>query len=219
MPPLELVSHALCPYVQRAVISLTEKGVPFTRTDVDLADRPDWFRTLSPLGKVPLLRVGAATLFESAAILEYLEDTQAPALHPADPLRRAQHRAWIEFGSEVLNEIWRFYTARDAAAFEVSRLALRECFARVEAVLGAGPWFDGPFGLVDAVFGPVFRYWDVFDRIADFGIFNGLPKVQAWRDALARRPSVRAAVGSDYADRLAAFVRRQDGELARRMPS
>ena len=96
MATLELVSHALCPYVQRAAISLAEKGLPFTRTDIDLANRPEWFRRLSPLGKVPLLRVGDAVLFESAAILEYLEDTQAPALHPADALQRARHRAWAQ---------------------------------------------------------------------------------------------------------------------------
>lgn len=217
MPSLELVSHSLCPYVQRAVIALSEKGVPFTRTVVDLADRPEWFRALSPLGKVPLLRVGDEVLFESAVILEYLEDTETPALHPADPLRRARHRAWIEFGSNVLNDIWGFYTARDAAQLEAKRLALRHKFVRLEAVLVDGPWFEGAsFCLVDAAFGPVFRYWEVFDRIADFGIFDALPRVQAWRAALAQRPSVQAAVSPDYAQRLTEFVRRQDGELARR---
>jgi glutathione S-transferase len=219
MTTLELVSHHLCPYVQRAVIALAEKQVPFTRTVVDLADRPAWFRTISPLGKVPLLRVDDAVIFESAVILEYLEDTQSPPLHPVDPLRRAQHRAWIEFGSAVLNDIWGFYTAGNAAAFEAKRLALRDKFERIEAVLGTGPWFDGAaFSLVDAVFGPVFRYWEVFDTVADFGVFTDLPKVQAWRAALSRRPSVRDAVAPDYAARLADFVRRQDGELAHRMP-
>lgn len=219
MPTLELVSHHLCPYVQRAVIALTEKGIPFTRTYVDLAQRPTWFNALSSLGKVPLLRVGDAVIFESAVILEYLEDTEAPALHPADPLRRARHRAWIEFGSAVLNDIWGFYTARDATQLEAKRLALRERFVRLETEIGTGPWFDGAaFSLVDAVFGPVFRYWEVFDAIADFGVFSGLPKVQAWRAALAQRPSVQASVTPDYAQRLAEFIRRQDGELARRMP-
>lgn len=36
--PLTLVSHTLCPYVQRAAIALTEKGVPFERRYVDLAN-------------------------------------------------------------------------------------------------------------------------------------------------------------------------------------
>ena len=54
---LILVSHHLCPYVQRAAISLAEKAVGFNRIYVDLANKPDWFKALSPLGKVPLLRV------------------------------------------------------------------------------------------------------------------------------------------------------------------
>ena len=54
---LTLVSHKLCPYVQRAVIALTEKGVPFRRVDVDLANKPDWFKAVSPLGKTPVLLV------------------------------------------------------------------------------------------------------------------------------------------------------------------
>ena len=62
-----------------------------------------------------------------------------------------------------------------------------------------GPWFDGErFSLVDAVFGPVFRYFDAFDRIGDFGILSDLPKVAAWRRALASRATVQAAVAPEY---------------------
>src|SRR6516225_3257669 len=87
MPRLTLVSHDLCPFVQRAVIALTEKGVPFDRIYIDLADKPDWFLAISPLGKVPLLKVGDdGVIFESAVILEYLEDTQPHPLYPADRL-------------------------------------------------------------------------------------------------------------------------------------
>ncbi len=50
-----LVSHHLCPYVQRVAIALREKAVPFERRDVDLAHKPAWFTDISPLGKVPLL--------------------------------------------------------------------------------------------------------------------------------------------------------------------
>ncbi|TIV94175.1 MAG: glutathione S-transferase family protein, partial [Mesorhizobium sp.] len=94
---LTLVSHHLCPYVQRAAIALAEKGVPLERVNVDLADKPEWFRAISPLGKVPLLRVrhghSEEVIFESAVILEFLEETEANPLHPADPLARARHRA------------------------------------------------------------------------------------------------------------------------------
>ena len=106
---LTLISHKLCPYVQRAVIALNEKGVAFERIDIDLANKPDWFLKLSPLGKVPVLIVrsedGEVALFESNVICEYIEETQTGAkLHPQDALQRAQHRAWMEFGSTILSD-------------------------------------------------------------------------------------------------------------------
>lgn len=212
---LTLVSFDLCPYVQRAAIALAEKGVPFERRTVDLADKPGWFRAISPLGKVPLLQVGDAVLFESAVIVEYLDDTETPRLHPADPLTRARHRAWMEFGSSILVDVWTIETPSDRAAFDAKAILLREKFGRLEVELGDGPYFAGSeFCLVDAVFAPAFRYFDVFDRYADLGAFAGLPKVQAWRRALAARPSVRAAVVPGYEARLTAFLRRRDSCFA-----
>jgi glutathione S-transferase len=144
MTPLTLVSHALCPYVQRAAIVLAEKGVSFERRWVELDRKPDWFLAISPLGKTPVLLAGDVPVFESAVICEYLEDTLAPALHPAEPLRRAVERGWMEFGSAVLNTIWSFYTAPDEAALEGRRAALRAQFEQVEAALDhGGPWFAG----------------------------------------------------------------------------
>jgi len=213
--PLKLISHKLCPYVQRAVIALTEKGVAFERIDIDLANKPDWFVAISPLGKTPLLQVGDVAIFESAVILEYLEETQPSPLHPADPIRRAEHRAWIEFGSAVLNDIAGFYAAPDEAAFKARTSQLEARFARLEARVAAAPWFDDEkFSLVDAVFGPVFRYFDLFDEIADFGILAAKPKLKRWRKALAARPSVRLAVRSDYRALLRDFLDRRKSWLS-----
>ena len=91
--------------------------MPFERIDVDLANKPQWFTAISPLGKTPVLKVGTSAIFESAVILEYLEETQPLPLHPGHPLRRAEHRAWIEFGSAVLNDIAGLYSAADETAF------------------------------------------------------------------------------------------------------
>src|SRR5260370_42631271 len=140
---LKLISHRLCPYVQRAVIALTEKGVAFERVDTDLANKPDWFVAISPLGKTPVLQVGDVPIFESAVILEYLEETQPSPLHPADPLKRAEHRAWIEFGSAVLNDLAGFYAAPDDAAFKAKPSQLEARVARRQARIAAAPWCDG----------------------------------------------------------------------------
>ncbi len=212
---LTLVSHHLCPYVQRAVIALAEKGVPFERVYVDLADKPDWFKAVSPLGKTPVLLADGEAIFESAVILEYLEDTQPFPLHPHDPLARARHRALIEYASAVLSDIWAFYTAPDAESFEAGRKRLRERFAWLDDQTAATPWFGGlEFSLVDAAFGPVFRYFDVFDQIADFGILSGLSNLARWRGALAARPSVRDAVTPDYEARLRAFLEARHSHLS-----
>src|ERR1700686_3457338 len=127
---LKLISHKLCPYVQRAVIALTEKGVAFERIDIDLANKPDWFLAISPLGRTPVLLVGDVPIFESAVILENLEETEPKPLHPADALRRAEHRGWIEFGSAVLNDIAGFYGAPNDLAFETKTAQLGQRFAR-----------------------------------------------------------------------------------------
>jgi len=213
MAALKLISHKLCPYVQRAVIALHEKGVPFERIDIDLANKPDWFLKISPLGKVPVLVVTGddgreVALFESNVICEYIEETQGGAkLHPADALTRAEHRAWMEFGSAILGDLWGLETATDAATFESKRQAVTAKFARVEAALGAGPFFaDDRFSLVDAVFAPVFRYFDLFDQLTDLAVFAHTPKLRAWRSALAQRPSVRSAVSPDYPALLHAFL-------------
>jgi glutathione S-transferase len=212
---LKLISHKLCPYVQRAVIALSERGVPFERIDIDLANKPGWFLAISPLGKTPVLQVGDTAIFESAVILEYLEETQPKPLHPSHPLTRAEHRGWIEFGSAVLNDIAGLYAAADQATFTAKALQLEQRFARLETRTAASPWFDGgEFSLVDAVFGPVFRYFDVFDSIGEFGILAGKSKLARWRQALAARPSVRGAVGADYPMLLRDFLNRRNSWLS-----
>jgi len=57
MPALKLFSHHLCPYVQQARIVLGEKSINHDLAFIDLANKPDWFLAISPLGKVPVLLV------------------------------------------------------------------------------------------------------------------------------------------------------------------
>lgn len=207
MSVIELISNTLCPYTQRAAIQLAEKGLPFERVYIDLSRKPDGFQALSPLGKVPVLRLGETVVFETWVICEFIEElAPQPPLHPADVAQRARHRAWAEYASALIAEVFGFYMAPDAPQLESKRQELRARFVRLEqelpaAALGvaAGPYFAGAgFSLVDAALAPVFRLFDSFDRIADFQVFDGLPRLQAYRQALALRPSVREAVVPDY---------------------
>jgi glutathione S-transferase len=217
-----LISHALCPYVQRVVITLKEKQINFERIDIDLANKPEWFLKISPLGKTPVLLVDEQPIFESAVICEYLEDTRAPALHPTDPLKRARHRSWIEFASTILNAIGAFYNAQDIKTFETKIVELQSKFRQLEdELISIGyndSFFNGSsFSLVDAVFAPVFRYFDVFDTIGDFGVFTDTPRVCRWRNALQTRPSIQQAVEENYPDLLHSFLIKCNSEISRRI--
>ncbi|MDP2066827.1 MAG: glutathione S-transferase family protein [Burkholderiaceae bacterium] len=215
-----LVSHKLCPFVQRVAIVLAEKDVPFERIDIDLARKPEWFLKISPLGKTPVLLIDGKPVFESAVICEYLEETALPRLHPLDPLERARHRGWMELGSSLLSAIGGFYNAPDEATLRMKADEIRNRFEQIEVELGHGPYFAGEsFSIVDAVFGPVFRYFDVFERYGDFGFFRGRPRLGSWRHALAARSSVQAAAHEDYAILLHDFLIRRHSALSRHIES
>ena len=215
MTTLKLVSHHLCPYVQRARIVLEEKSVRHDLVFVDLAAKPDWFKAISPLGKVPVLLVDDRPLFESAAIAEYLDEVTPGSLLPADPFERARQRGWVAFASSTLDNIARFYSVTSEARWEGERQALVDKFRQIEAVLGAGPLFAGAgFSLVDAAFAPVFRYFEVIDEFTPSGFFASTPAVSAWRAELAVRPSVIAAAVPGYHGLLRDFLVRRQGHLA-----
>jgi len=210
-----LISHKLCPYVQRAAITLAEKGIAFERIDIDLANKPEWFLQVSPLGKTPVLLVDGQAIFESAVICEYLDETMPQRLHPEAALERALHRAWIEFASATLNSIGGFYNAADAQILHAKTAELKMKFAQLEKQLGDGPYFSGEnFCLVDAAFAPVFRYFEVFEKIADFGFFTDLPKIRVWRQSLKERASVQAVVSEDYPASLGNFLLARNSALS-----
>lgn len=215
-PTLRLISHRLCPYVQRARIVLIEKAIPHDIEFIDLGNKPGWFLEISPLGKVPVLLVDGKPIFESAVIAEYLDEITDGSLHPTQPVEKAVNRSWIEFASNTLAAISNFYNASDEVAFEKATDVLKTRMASLEAALGHGPYFNGSsFSLVDAAFAPVFRYFDVIDLYANFGIFVAAPRVRAWRDALSLRPSVQQAVVDDYSQRLHKFLVARNSSLSR----
>lgn len=205
---MQLVSFKLCPFVQRSVITLIEKGVDFDVTYIDLAEPPDWFLAISPFGKVPVLQVGDTVLFESAVINEYLDEIHPPSLHPADPLRKAHNRAWIEFGSTLIVDQYQMMTAADDDAFDTHRRTVVKKLAQFETLLGEGPYFNGAsFSLVDAALAPLFLRFEVLNGWHGLDVYDGLAKVPAWHRALLGRPSTRQSVTADFDDLLREYIR------------
>jgi glutathione S-transferase len=124
----------------------------------------------------------------------------------------------------MLNGIGAMYVAPDDAQLNDKAKALVEKFEQLEAALVSGKHFGSffvgaRFCIVDAAFAPAFRYFDVFDQLRDFGIFDNTPCVNKWRLALSERESVRQAVRSDYNDLLREFLTQRKSALSRLIAS
>ncbi|WP_083251548.1 glutathione S-transferase family protein [Acidihalobacter yilgarnensis] len=217
--PLELISFKLCPFVQRSVVTLLYKQVPFEITYIDLAAPPDWFLEISPLGKVPALRLDDGNaLFESAIINEYIDDITPPALHPSDPLVRARNRSWIQFGEQCIVDQYQLTVAKNEDDFEAVRTRAQSNLAKVEAILGNGPWFNGTvFSLVDAAYAPIFMRYALIKPMDDVMPEADYPRLNAWAEALLALPAVRQSVVGDFDTLLAAYIRKNSPYAAERL--
>jgi glutathione S-transferase len=196
---LELISFKTCPFVQRTVITLGYKNVAHKITFIDLANPPEWFLELSPLGKVPVLKVGDEVLFESAVINEYVDEITGGELQPKEPLTRAKNRAWIEYASNMLGTGYRMKMAKDKEGYEKYRSELLLQLQRIENQLDDGPWFNGDqFSLADTAFAPIFMH----DAVADYRFsvidIESLPKISAWSKRLLALPAVKQSVVADF---------------------
>lgn len=216
---LELVSFNLCPFVQRSVITLEEKGVPYTIQYIDLADKPDWFTKISPFGKVPVLKVDDTVLFESAVINEYIDETSPPSLHPADPLLRAHNRAWIEFASALLGDVYRLMVAPDEAAAQKATDEAKAKLERLEQQV-RGPFFNGErFSLVDAATAPALQRLTWCMEIAPkLDVFAATPRIRTWTEKLLARESVQRSTIPNIQDVFREYLQGR-GSPARRAES
>ncbi len=196
---LHLISFKTCPFVQRAVITLRFKNIDFDITYIDLSDPPDWFLEISPLGKVPILKVDDDILFESAVINEYLDDITDGELQPREPLARARNRAWIEFASNMLDNLYMMKMSKDEAQYQKYRDLLVSQLHRVEKNLGDGPWFNGEnFSLADTAFAPLFRQDSVADNKLSVIDPASMPRIDAWSRRLLALPAVQGSVVDEF---------------------
>ena len=176
MTEIEIISSSTCPFAQRTRMALLEKGIAFRLTEISLDAKPDWFLKISPYGKVPVLRHGNVTLFESSVINEYLEDvfTDRPLL-PRDPAERARARIWIDFANvRFIPHVYKFMLAQDRTGQELHKRRLLEAFQFMEReglAKSEGPyWLGHELSLVDLSIFPHLDRFSAIEHFRDFGI-------------------------------------------------
>lgn len=198
-----LVSFKTCPWVQRAAIVLREKKVDFEFRHIEPDNRPEWFLAISPHRKVPVLRLDdRISLFESNAIVEFLDETIAPRLHPEDPVQRAINRAWTDYVPTFAEAVTATGYADDEAAYNASAARIPLVFERLEGALekqGSRPYFNGArYSLVDAAYAPFLQRYSFLNRVKPLGIIEKFPRLKAWSDALIARPTTHSFPDGEF---------------------
>jgi glutathione S-transferase len=164
---------------------------------IESGNRPDWFRSISPHNKVPVLRIDdQVSLFESDAINEYLDEVHAPRLHPEDPIARAINRAWIVFAPTFADVASGHAYADTEEGYNKAAALIPGLFEKVERALerqGAGPFFNGPrYSLVDAAYAPFLQRHFFLERIRKAGHIDKFRRLKAWAQAIVERPSTHS---------------------------
>ncbi len=144
-----------------------------------------------------MLDIDGVPVFETAAILGYIDDVFAPVgqFRNEAPLLRARNRAWILFGLEHLMQVFSALMAKDKASYDEKRSAAALSMKRLEAAMGDGPFFGGEApAQVDFVYAAFFLRQEIFDRCFNMNLVAPHPKLAAWSRVLLERPSTRAHV-------------------------
>ena len=204
MHDLQLYTFKLCPYAHRVRLALAEKGLPAEQIEIDLKNKPANFTTLSPYGRVPLLVHGEFKLWESAVILEYLDEAfPRHPLMPAKPTERARARLWIDFADN------RLFAATHRLIFTADEAIRRELVDQlVESVQflerglngrhEAGPYlFGAQITLADIALYPWFEQAATLASFSSFKMPIDCSGVARWRKATAERASVQSCAQSD----------------------
>jgi len=193
--------HPFSLFPRRVLLALREKNLAFEEVIVDLpggATRGEAFRRLNPFGQVPVLEDGDVVLYESVAILEYLEERHPdPPLLPRDPGDRGRARQLMLAAGDYLAPpfkrwLTRLFTPEATWNHEDQARAAEEIadhFDVLEGVLGSRDHLVGTFSLADVCYVPMVCE---LPMIGLDHLLEMRPRVRSWIDRLNARPSVRA---------------------------
>jgi glutathione S-transferase len=200
------------PFVRKAVVALTEKGIAFEHEQTIPFGAPPAYRKISPLGKIPAYQDGDRTLADSSVIIAYLEKTKPePSLYPSEAYDYARALWFEEYGDGGLAPIVGgkvFFPKVIAPRFFKQEPNLAEIQKVVDTELP--PMFDyleGELGNNDYLVGNKFS-------IADIGIATQFvnfmlagysvdakrwPKLVAYLNRIHSRPSFKAVIDKEKA--------------------
>ncbi len=198
MAELEILGHAFSTYVRTARMACAMKGVPYTLTPVDF--RSPEYRAHQPFGRMPALRHGDVSLYETLAIATYIDLAfEGPPLQPEGAAARARMLQWVSVANDYLYAAVvriclteRFIKGFRGLPPDEARLAsavpeMEEVIGVLEAGLGTGPYFCGDRAtLADAFIAPILVYFAKTPEGAS--ILPGAPKTTAWLAAMEATP-------------------------------
>jgi glutathione S-transferase len=197
---LKLYTFKLCPFAHRVRLTLAEKGLSAEMIEINLKNKPADFTSISPYGRVPVLLHGNTRIWESAIIMEYLDEVfPALPLMPKTPSDRATARLWIDFAnSRLLAATHRLIFERDEAQRRVLAAQMEGDVRSLEreAMQGRdrrGPYILGDqFTLADIALYPWFEQLATFEKFSTFRMPSDCRGVRDWSAAVAARPAVKA---------------------------
>jgi glutathione S-transferase len=197
METIELFSARVCPYAHRSRLALMEKGLPFELVEIDLRNKPAWYKEINPFEAVPALRQGSFLLRESLIINEYVEElAPEPQLLPAVPRQRAEARLWISFAdSRMVPLFYRLLKARDEEEKSSVGQELLSVLSLLNGELdrrqGGGPFWGGrAVCLSDLALYPWFERWPVLEHYRGFSIPGEMKALLNWVEAMKGRDAV-----------------------------
>ena len=216
---MKIYSSPICPFVQRVNAVLAAKKLKYEVEYVDLMNLPGWFIEISPNAEVPILITdNNAALFESFAICEYLDEMYPPDLHPNNLEKKAIHRAWAR---QAVTQYLVQCSAQRSATEEILEKKTKDfvqLFAKVEKVLGEGPFFDGEkLSMVDTAWLPILHRSALIKNFTGFDFLQGYPKVIQWQQALLQTDVLKNSVPAMFEEYFIQFYLNEERYLGQLM--